>query len=186
LHTDVEVIKPLNELLSYEAVSGFETDTQISTSLMACEKGHRMFKEFLDDYSGLHFIRPDGSLDLTANVKRITDVCLEYGLIQNNAKQTINGFTLLPLDYLCPKDYRTKEIHVTNNTLCIHHFDGSWHTDEDIFVIQLSQRFANIPLSTYFIKFIGVVKYRGVKAALRETWGWTRRKRDLQDRRRQK
>ena len=49
MDTDVEVIKPLDELLLYEAFSGFESPTQIPTGLMACEKGHRMFVELLND-----------------------------------------------------------------------------------------------------------------------------------------
>ena len=75
MDTDVEVIKPLDVLLSYDAVSGFESDTQISTGLMACRKGHPLFKEFLDEYAGLHFVKPNGELDFTTNVTRITRTC---------------------------------------------------------------------------------------------------------------
>ena len=175
MDTDVEVIKPLDELLEYEAVSGFESPTQIPTGLMACEKGHRMFVELLNDYEGSHFIRKDGSLDLTTNVTRITNNCLKYGLELNNEKQCVNGFTLLPRDYLCPKDHETKEINITKNTLTIHHFDGSWHSDEDRYVEQLMKKI-KIPSGNYIAKVIGVAKYRGFMTALRETLGWLKRK----------
>lgn len=36
MDTDVEVLRPLDDLLVYEAVSGFETKTRIPTGLMAC------------------------------------------------------------------------------------------------------------------------------------------------------
>lgn len=126
MDTDVEVIKSLDPLLQYKAVSGFESDTQIPTGLMACEKGNLLFKELLDEYNGVHFLQADGTFDLTTNVTRITNVCLKYGLIPNNTLQTVKTFTLLPCDYLCAKSLTTGKVVVTNNTLCIHHFSGSW------------------------------------------------------------
>ena len=135
MDTDVEVLKPLDNLLEYEAFSGFESETQIPTGLMACTKGHGMFEEFLEEYNMIHFIRNDGSMDLTTNVTRITKTCMKYGLKKNNTLQTINGFTLLPKDYLCPKDLETKEIYLTENSYAIHHFDGSWKTDRAYAVV---------------------------------------------------
>lgn len=126
MDTDVEVIKPLDGLLQYEAVSGFEPCSQIPTGLMASEAHQPLFEELLHDYDGVHFIKEDGTLDTTTNVKRITATCLKYGFVPNNQMQTVRGFTLLPSDFLCPKDYNTKKIHLTPNSLTIHHFDGSW------------------------------------------------------------
>lgn len=126
MDTDVEVIKPLNSLLSYEAVSGFESPTQIPTGLMACREGHPLFEELLHEYDDIHFVRPDGTFDMTTNVTRITNTCAKYGFVPNNQLQTIKGFTLLPKDYLCPKSYVDKKIYLTDNTICIHHFSGSW------------------------------------------------------------
>lgn len=126
MDTDVEVIKPLDSLLQYDAVSGFESPTQIPTGLMACRDGQPLFKELLDEYNGIHFRRPDGTLDTTTNVIRISNTCKKYGLRLDNTLQTVRGFTLLPKDYLCPKSYKTGEIELTGNTLCIHHFSGSW------------------------------------------------------------
>lgn len=126
MDTDVEVIKPLDSLLAYDAVSGFESLTQIPTGLMACQEGHPLFGELLHDYDGAHFKQFDGSLDLTTNVTRITNTCLKYGFVANNQLQTVNGFTLLPKAYLCPKNYETGRIELTENTMTIHHFDGSW------------------------------------------------------------
>ena len=126
LDTDVEVVKPLDEILSYRAVSGFEDGKNIPTGLMACEKGFALFEEFLHEYDHLPFIRQDRSYDLTTNVIRITAACKKRGLVQNNTQQTVDGFTLLPQAYFCPKNYETGRISATPNTLTIHHFKGSW------------------------------------------------------------
>lgn len=126
MDTDVEVLKPLDSLLEFEAVSGFEAKTRIQTGLMACREGFPLFKELLDEYEEAHFIKPDGSQDTTTNVIRITNACLRHGFVPNGKMQTVDGFTLLPADYLCPKSLETGKIHLTENSLCIHHFSGSW------------------------------------------------------------
>ncbi len=171
MDTDVEVIKPLDSLLQYEAVSGFESPTQIPTGLMACRDGFPLFKELLDEYNGIHFRRADGTLDTTTNVKRITATCLKYGLQLNNQLQTVNGFTLLPKDYLCPKDYATKKVRLTANTLCIHHFDGSWETPKQRYYNSLRGKFNFLPFwfNNYLSAAIAVLRYEGVI-------GWLKRK----------
>jgi hypothetical protein len=126
MDTDVEVLKPLDSLLSYEAVSGFESQTRIQTGLMACREGQPLFEELLHEYDGIHFKLPDGSLDMTTNVTRITNTCLKYGFVPNNQMQTFNGFTLLPKDYLCPIEQNGHMLKLTSNTLTIHHFAGTW------------------------------------------------------------
>jgi hypothetical protein len=126
MDTDVEVVKPLDELLSLEALSGFEAATRISTGIMACLAGHEFFQRLLKDYDHRHFKRGDGSHDLTTNVTVITNSCLQHGLVLNNQQQTVCGFTLFPTEYFCPKDYATGKYQITGNTYCIHHFAASW------------------------------------------------------------
>lgn len=139
MDTDVEVIRPLDGILPYDALSGFESQTRIQTGLMTCREGHGLFTEFLNEYQGIHFKREDGSLDVTTNVTRITNTCLKYGLKLNNTEQTIRGFTLLPNDYLCPKNADTGEICITERTVCIHHFDASWHTPLELLIDRLNR-----------------------------------------------
>lgn len=179
MDTDVEVLKPLDELLQYEAVSGFESADRIPTGLMACRKQQPLFEELLRDYEDKHFLRADGSCDPTTNVTRITNLCEQYGLRLNNTKQTIRGFTLLPTDVLCPKDYETGELHLTNNSLCIHHFDGSWHTEEEKYIGYLQSRLGKVlpwSLAGYIAKTVCILKHRGGGALVRECCSWLRRK----------
>lgn len=126
MDTDVEVLKPLDDILNYEAVSGFENEKCIPTGLMACEKNQPLFSELFHEYDNIHFLKKDGSFDLTTNVTRITNTCLKYGLKLDNSFQIINGFALFPNDYFCPKDYASKKLNLTKNTYTIHHFAGSW------------------------------------------------------------
>lgn len=143
MDTDVEVIKPLDSLLAYDAVSGFESEAQIQTGLMACRDGHPLFKELLDEYNGIHFVRSDSTLDTTTNVIRISNTCRKYGLRLDNTLQTVRGFTLLPKDYLCPIEHEGHRLRLTENTLCIHHFAGSWVTGKALWKRRVARLLGN-------------------------------------------
>ena len=178
MDTDVEVLKPLDDILNFKAVSGFETKERIPTGIMACEKGHPLFEEFLREYNEAHFIKNDGSYDMTPNVVRITDTCLKYGLKLDNSFQTINGFTLFPKDYFCPKDAATQALTITDNTYTIHHFDGSWLSEEDKLAAVLFKKYKKfLPrrLARKYAKFKAVKKIHGVKTAFKETFKWMKK-----------
>ena len=126
MDTDVEVIDSLDPFLHDAAFSGFEVKDYVPTGIMGCEKNHPFFKKLLADYDGRHFRNDDGSLNEITNVITITSACVDAGLVLDNTKQTIVGFTLYPSDYFCPKSHETGLITLTSNTRTIHHFNGSW------------------------------------------------------------
>lgn len=178
MDTDVEVLKPLDDFLSCAAFSGFEEEDRISTGIMAAEKGHPLFTEFLNDYATARFNTEDGGMDMTTNVTRISNTCLKYGLQLNNTMQTVNGFTLYPKDYFCPKDFRTKVLTVTENSHTIHHFDGSWLTPEDkYFDVKRAawRKFLPGKLAGYTAKVVAAVKFRGLGAAWTEVAKWIKK-----------
>jgi len=131
MDTDVEVLKPLDNFLQHKAFSGFEDKTHIPTGIMGCEKAFSLFKELLEDYENRVFIKKTGEYNMTTNVTYITNKCLEKGLQLNNTLQEVDGFVLYPKDYFCPKNHNTKQIILTKHSVCIHHFDGSWHFAKD-------------------------------------------------------
>lgn len=132
MDTDVEVIKPLDSFLCHTAFSGYENDTQIPTGIMASEKDGIWAKNNLEYYVGRHFVRDDGSFDITTNVVTLTNYMKPYGLLQNNTYQDFPGLiTFYPKDVFCPKSYIDGKIYLTENTVTIHHFAGSWHTKKE-------------------------------------------------------
>lgn len=127
MDTDVEVLKTLDPFLHHHAFSGFETDGNVPTGMMAGEKGSIWAKELLDMYDNRKFIMADGSFDMTTNTTVITKYMLGKGLVLNNRYQDLTKLcTMYPAEYFCPKDHRTGTIKCTSNTVCIHHFAGSW------------------------------------------------------------
>lgn len=127
MDTDVEVLGTFDKFLHHHAFSGFETDGNVPTGMMAAEKGSLWAKELLNDYKNRKFIRDDGSFDMRTNTEIITSYMISKGLVQNNTFQDFLGLcTMYPSEYFCPKDHRTGIIKCTKNTVCIHHFAGSW------------------------------------------------------------
>jgi len=127
MDTDVEVLGSYDNFLHHTAFSGFETDGNVPTGMMAAEKGSLWAKELLDGYKDRVFIKEDGSFDTTTNTFVITRYMVDKGLVLNNRYQDFPGLcTMYPADFFCPKDHRTGKIRCTKNTVCIHHFAGSW------------------------------------------------------------
>ena len=127
MDTDVEVCKNLDDLLKWDAFSGFESDKDIPTGTMGSVAGNEWIGYLLSYYDQRHFILEDGSLDLTTNVLTITRMTKErYNIKLNNEFQIFNNVALYPFEYLCAKHHSNGIIEATENTYTIHHFAGSW------------------------------------------------------------
>ncbi len=133
LDSDVEVVRPLNEeFLKHQGFSGFESDKNVPTGIMGCEKGYGLFGEFLNYYQNKHFINEDGSFNDITNVFIITEELERRGLKRNNTFQIIDGFALYPKEYFCPLEDATGKMNKTNNTYTIHWFAKSWWEKRDV------------------------------------------------------
>lgn len=147
LDTDVEVLKSLDPFLKHHAFSGFENNDMVPTGIIASERGNIWVKDLLDEYSNLHFIKPNGDLDLITNVVRITNLTeKKYGLRRKSSFQDLkeSSVTFYPFDYFCPKSWSTGRINITKNTCTIHHFSGSWMTKKEKSILGLSQKYNKI------------------------------------------
>jgi hypothetical protein len=128
MDTDVEILKSLDDLLHLPGFSGFESETEVPTGIMACEKGNTWAKEQLEFYNGKHFLLENGSPDMTVNVVTISGNMEATGFVLDNTYQVYkNCMHFFPKEYFCPKS-RTGILKITDNTYCIHHFAASWNT----------------------------------------------------------
>ena len=130
MDSDVEVCKSLDDFRQYNWFSGFESINKIPTGTMGSCWNGEVIKLLLDDYNDRHFIKDDGSYDITTNVETITKILSkEYDVLLNNTRQVFGDRNILfPFDYLCAKDLMDGKIKVSINTYTIHHFAGSWLT----------------------------------------------------------
>lgn len=127
LDTDVELIKPIDDLVKEGGYMGFDDKGIVATGLgFACEKGNELIGAFLSDYDDISFIRPDGSLDTTPCPDRNTETLKRLGMNLENKDQIFMGIHILPEDYLCPVKYYSGKKIITKNTYSIHHYCASW------------------------------------------------------------
>ena len=127
LDTDVELIKPIDDLLKLDGFMGFDEKGIVATGLgFGAQKGNKIVSEFLKDYDNIPFALPDGSYDLTPCPDRNTESLKRLGMDVNNKNQKFMDMTFLPSEFLCPMDYYTGKKTITENTYSIHHYSASW------------------------------------------------------------
>ena len=127
LDTDVEAFKPFDDLLGYKAFAGFEGSKHlpVGTCVMASEAHGEWVSEQLAAYQGRHFVKHDGSFDLTTNVQFITAKMSEGGFVQNGKEQDYKDLHVFPVEYFSPRNTMGEYIR-TENTYCDHLGLGSW------------------------------------------------------------
>lgn len=130
---DVEVIKNISSIITAGAFMGLEHGTDgihylVNPGLgMAATPGMSLYKEILDGYYRRQFIKPNGNIDYTTVVEYVTNILCKYGF--NSASNKIlklRDITIYPTEYFCPLNYTTRKMKITENTVSIHHYDGSW------------------------------------------------------------
>lgn len=127
LDTDVELIKPLDSLLSHSGYMGFDEKGIVASGLgFGAEKGNAVVGEFLRDYEDIHFALPDGGYDLTPCPDRNTSTLQRLGMDMTKTSGTFMDMVFYPAEYFCPMDYSTGKKTITKNTVSIHHYCASW------------------------------------------------------------
>ena len=137
MDTDVEVLKPYDNLLGMNGSIGYEGSKHIplGTGTIACTKRGEWVKEQLDAYEGIHFIKDNGEYDLTTNPVRISAIMREHGFVQNGQECQYKDMHIFPTEYFCPRQ-TTGEYFLTDNTYCDHHFMGSWDDSSNSFSLK--------------------------------------------------
>lgn len=128
MDTDVEMLKPLGDLMNLPAFTGYEASMANApvTGLMASAAHGVWVTEQLAYYNGRHFVDADGTLDLTTNTVTIARIMQEGGFVIDGQYRVYkDDMHVFPVDYFCPLT-STRVLKCTKNTYCIHHFAGSW------------------------------------------------------------
>jgi hypothetical protein len=179
--TDVEVIKPMDEILKRGAFAGVER-TGDASSLnaglgLASPAASPIYKEILDSYKDTSFLNEDGTQNLTTVVTRVSDIFKNHGLKDIDEIQTVAGVTVYPVDYFCPKDYITGKMNITQNTHTIHWYDGSWllpiDREMNTYIYKILSKYGKSKKSTFLIVFhrlIKSVQYFGFGKKFVEYW----------------
>ncbi|MDD3415209.1 MAG: glycosyltransferase [Lachnospiraceae bacterium] len=132
LDTDVEIIKPIDELLFQEAFCGFQNESEINFGLgFGSVKNNEIIKKIMKRYLNMNFFRQDGTMDLTPCPVIQSSILQECGAHLDGTYQVLPNITVYPEKVLSGKSQKTRRIHITEQTYAIHHFDASWMEQND-------------------------------------------------------
>ena len=131
--TDVEVIKPMDDIIERGPFMGIEVPATSSIAPLVApglglgaNPGLGLYKILLDKYSSLSFLNADGSLNQKTIVAHTTEVLIEQGLKSTNDVQQVAGLWIYPQDFFNPLDSLTGRLTITENTRSIHWYMNSW------------------------------------------------------------
>jgi hypothetical protein len=140
LDMDVQVLKTFNPFLNMKTLIGYEQGNfWPEMAVLGAEKNSLWIKYCLDYYKDKSFINKEGKFNTTTLPIIIRNVLKENKFQFKNLtmiEESFKGYdeTLIPIfysDFFSPKSFDTGKINLTNNTVCIHHFEGSWLTFYD-------------------------------------------------------
>lgn len=138
--TDVEVVKPLDDLIDRGPFLGLEKKSSASSSIavapglgMGAYSEMSLLKKAVDYYqSAIYPMNGDKNfINIPTVVDVITRLLIEDGLSLNeNSISFCDDFWIYPPEYLSPLDFLTGDLVITPNTYTIHHYAGSWLSEE--------------------------------------------------------
>lgn len=136
LDSDVEVIKPLDDLLSLPYFAGIEAGPDgIEMGAFGAEKGTGWLKCMMDYYENRSFIMENGNMDMAAMPSVMGKLIRKkyyWTLIKTPEEFEMDParICLFPVDWFCAHplydDKDNKKYYITDNTRTIHHFANSW------------------------------------------------------------
>lgn len=138
LDTDVQMLKPFDPFLNEVCFAGFEdgfdpyrreTIYNAQAGILGSISGSIFMRDVLQSYADMVF---DAAQPVSINAV-FNRLYAQLGIVQNNRIQSIpNVLTVYPSDYFICKNYQTGKINLTENSVCIHHYDGSWTTPQPL------------------------------------------------------
>ena len=127
LDTDVEVVKPLDDLLKAGAFLGCETrDPRVNTAILGAERGHpfllRTLARLVSSFNGEEYSNHSGP-------NLATSVLFDLGLHgYSDSPQTIGSVVVYPIRFFYPY-YFGETFHpscITPETYTLHHWAKRW------------------------------------------------------------
>lgn len=139
--TDVEVIRPLNDILERGPFMGCEKNASdlgrhpdVAMGLgMAVLPNDRLIADLLSNYNALSFYAENKGRDkgiYKTIVSYTTDLLVTKGLQNVDSIQQVAGYTIYPKDYFNPLEH-VNQLKITENTRTIHHYAGTWIGKKD-------------------------------------------------------
>lgn len=136
LDSDVEMLKPFDDLLQLPYFLCAENEAhRFEAAVIGAKPGLKWMKDCLDYYKHRSFVNLFGEYRqavlpyvMERQLEKKYELKLIDGVGEFDASSQVVCY--LPCDFFCPKSWTTKQINITTNTYCIHHFEGEWTTPQ--------------------------------------------------------
>jgi hypothetical protein len=147
--TDVEVIKPFDDIVANGPFMGCEIDAKKGDSIavapglglgvnpglglgvnpglgLGVNPGLGLYKEILNYYANLHYTVNGQIIENVTVVTHTTNILFQHGLKNVPGIQQVAGVTIYPQRYFNPLDDATGKLSITPDTYSIHWFSKTW------------------------------------------------------------
>lgn len=144
LDTDMEVLKPLDNLLNNNSFGGLE-DELIAFGIWGCKKEDKFIGEVLKYYNTLNYDDYKEKLPKLAIPIHITAIAKENGYKENfnEVSYFLDKVAIYNKEYFYPKRHAWQESIITDNTYTIHHYAGTWRKPHQILRSKLKEVLLN-------------------------------------------
>ena len=139
--TDVELIKPIDDLLYNYAFFGFGNYGRVATGLgFGAIKAHGAIETLMNVYNDISLYKEDGSIDISTNTMHEESAFLKMGLTPDDSFQRRGSIVFLTSDFLSPLVPGFNKPRITENTMSIHHNQFSWGNPDELESVKDSER----------------------------------------------
>ena len=150
--TDVELLRPLDQLLTHPSFFGFEDTEHVNTGVgFGTEPGNPAVQAMLAEYDPLL----SGEQGIIGCPILNTNALQKLGLCLNGEKQDLGIAVVYPADYFNPYDDPTGKLNKTKNTFSIHWYSKSWMSKGTILRSKLTKPLHRLLGKDFFRKHKG-------------------------------
>lgn len=140
LDTDVELLKPLDDLLENEIFMAYSRDGQISTGLIAgSEKNQDILKCILRYYNEHNFLLKNGNPNTTTVCTIVSDIFKKKGYTLDGKMKKYGEITLYSDEYFDPFDYENNKMYLTEKAYAVHYYAGTWKSPKDKVICKIGR-----------------------------------------------
>lgn len=164
IETDAVVIKPIDELLNYQAFIGRGSET-VTLPMFGMVKGHNLAKAVMEYYQGHNY---DFLSKLTINKITYSILVNEFGY--ENAEKVVtikDGIVVYPREYFFT-DWSSGVMQVSDKSFVVHYGDASWQSEEARYEKKVYRKLAKAFSSSIAKKIARVcryLKYKGLRSS---------------------
>ncbi len=142
LDSDVEVLKPFDDLLNVGSFIGYESSGDLEAAIIGSKKNQPWIAECLKYYEHRSFLNHDQTLNTRPLPLIIGECIAKLGESPINYDEIYFSKNLelcfYPSVYFSPKNIHTNKVLNSDITYAIHHFDGHWIDKGPVHALKLT------------------------------------------------